>query len=749
MRRIFFEILVIAGGMNGVMGQTKCTDSIKPDAITICYLETHAFSNIGNNCSCDSTAYIWEQGTDGTSWSTASGINNAADYTTEKLNGDRYYRRIIFCIDKNNGDTTNRDTTNAALVTVRPRFTVSKSDTQSVCQSSTPTLTITASGGSGDYKYQWQGRTGGGGGSWSDISGGTSASYTTSQITADSYYRCVVKDSICGIDTTIYRGVKISLLSTQLSESQVICYNTVPDTLKVIASGGDGNYTYQWQNKLKNNNIWDSIIGATDSNYVPPALTDTTEYRCIVTSCNNENRNGTITVNVRPEFKAGKITVKDTAICLTASLTITADVASGGYGGVYTYRWKKNNVVISGANTANYHIQANDSNNIGNFTYTREVYDSCKDWVPCDGSCMVSVATLPDITGKTLVCSTEEPTEYSISSPISGVVYEWTLNPSHAGTIVGDGGGKISIDWVSTFNSIARLTVTAKITGCNLTSSPLSISVNPKTDIEFKEAPNPVCGNQKGLIYEIPAVASSCKWEIVGGDIVEQNTTSATVNWHPRTEGSKHSITAKFITNNDCEYVATLNVAVFPSNAPDLDSIVGKKDTDGNTYMLICPNPTNSNWVYQWYKNDTAIFTVDGKDTVYATEQFFYPPNYKTKLQENSVYTVYVAEASSVVCGNYTAPYTYKEKITPKAKYFTVSPNPVENGTFTVSFNRDLLQESTDYVLSIYSVEGKKMWEEKISGLDDITIAKIMTAGIYTITLTDNKKQYSEKIVVK
>jgi len=763
MRRIFFAILVIAGGMNGVMGQCNITPSQKSllgDTILVCYEKSITFDNLGV-VTCDgSITYQWESKSGGNNWSSASNSNmrnDTADYTTENLNNSsalQYFRRIVTCT----GSITCRDTTDEAVVIVRPRFNAGAiSGSSVVCSGETTPIIIgsgtLASGGDTVFTYRWF---------KNDTliqNSGDSASYVIPD--NDKVYR--QKDTItytryalnktCG-DSVISNGnfkliVYPQLQVTGPSGTQTICYDTPPTQLTVTASGGNGTYTYQWQKRPNSSSSWENV-GTSSANYTSPRLVETTRFRCVVTSggCGSVNSSA-VTVTVREEFSAGAITSKDTVVCLKADLpTITAITPPSGDRTAYSYRWKKNGVIISGAANQSYKIPIVDT--AGTFTYIREVYDSCTGtWVQSSGSWRVSAAVLPIPNGETTICSTIEAMPYTISSPNPAVTYEWKLSPSNAGSIVGDGSGAILIKWSSTYSGAVALTVTAKISGCgDMTSQPLQITVNQSPDIQYAEAANPVCGNQKGLVYEINELYGyDYDWRVVNGKILEQNknTNKVTVNWD---NNSGSSITA-IVSKGNCYYESTLEVAVFPSSAPDAENIVPKKDENGKPYMLICPNPTNSNLVYQWYMNEKPIFVVEGKDTNYAKEQFFYPPNYKQTLYKDSAYTVRVAEASSVACGNYSEPYIYTGKLVPQAKYFSVSPNPVESKTFTVSFNRNLLQESTDYVLSIYSVAGIKIWEEKINSLNDVIITESMAAGIYTITLSDNKKQYKENIVVK
>ncbi|HRR12348.1 MAG TPA: hypothetical protein P5139_10080, partial [Tenuifilum sp.] len=80
--------------------------------------------------------------------------------------------------------------------------------------------------------------------------------------------------------------VYVQLNGGTVGSDQTICYNGDPDPFTNIASptGGDGNWTYQWQGKVGAGS-WTDISGATGLTYdVPAGLTQTTQYRRAATN---------------------------------------------------------------------------------------------------------------------------------------------------------------------------------------------------------------------------------------------------------------------------------------------------------------------------------------------------------------------------------------------------------------------------------------------------------------------------------
>jgi hypothetical protein len=93
----------------------------------------------------------------------------------------------------------------------------------------------------------------------------------------------------------------------EAQEDQAICYSSVPNTLFGGTPGGgkDNNYSYQWQQSDNDGNTWANVSSnGTSPNYSPPALTQTLQYRRIVSSdggsCGRDTSN-VLTIKVYPQ----------------------------------------------------------------------------------------------------------------------------------------------------------------------------------------------------------------------------------------------------------------------------------------------------------------------------------------------------------------------------------------------------------------------------------------------------------------
>lgn len=170
---------------------------------------------------------------------------------------------------------------------------------QAIAYNSTP-LPISAtepSGGTGMLTYQWE-TSFDGGTTWVIIPGATGLTYAPGALIQTTLYRLVQSaEGSCAPATTnnVTISVNNQLVAGIASADQTICYNSIPAPLTSTApTGGDGNYTYQWESSVDGGTTWVFISGATGTDYAPGALSLTTLYHLIQYSGPG---NGSVTTN--------------------------------------------------------------------------------------------------------------------------------------------------------------------------------------------------------------------------------------------------------------------------------------------------------------------------------------------------------------------------------------------------------------------------------------------------------------------
>jgi alpha-tubulin suppressor-like RCC1 family protein len=143
-------------------------------------------------------------------------------------------------------------------------------------------------------------------------SGGTALSlgnlsYTTGIISNTTTYFAEARNAttgcVSGMRTPVIATINGTLFAGSIGSNQSYCVGQSLDPLNsiVIASGGTGTITYQWQLSTDNNNFT-AIAGATLVSYNPVPPTQTSYYRRLATTTNDGSfASNTITIVVNPK----------------------------------------------------------------------------------------------------------------------------------------------------------------------------------------------------------------------------------------------------------------------------------------------------------------------------------------------------------------------------------------------------------------------------------------------------------------
>ncbi len=178
-----------------------------------------------------------------------------------------------------------------------------------ICSGQTVTLLgSTPTGGTGSYIYQWE-QSIDGGVNWLNIAAATLQSYTGT-LTGTTCFRRKVTSLPCEkYSNVICITVNPSVTNNAIASNQSICINTAAAIITgSLPTGGNGIYSYQWQRFDPVAGVWNDIAGATNIDYDPGVLTQTTLYRRVVstTLCTGPqaNNSNTVTITVNQDSKA-------------------------------------------------------------------------------------------------------------------------------------------------------------------------------------------------------------------------------------------------------------------------------------------------------------------------------------------------------------------------------------------------------------------------------------------------------------
>jgi gliding motility-associated-like protein len=304
-------------------------------------------------------AYQWESSADNATWTAISGATGLT-YAPGQLTATTYFRRRASA-----DGTCGPVVSNVVTITVAPALTAGTIGTdQTLCPGATPAALNRATpptGGTGSYSYQWESSTDNT--TWTAIAGATGPDYAPGPLPVTTYFRRQVLSGLCGpvYSPPVTLTVLPALAAGTIGTDQTICAGATPAVLTNTASptGGNGNYSYQWESSADNTN-WTVVAGANNPDYAPGALTTTTYFRRRASSGNcGVAYSPSVAITVLPTLTAGTIASDQTICAASAPAPLTSTLGASGGTGTFAYQWESSAdnatwTAIAGATTATY-----------------------------------------------------------------------------------------------------------------------------------------------------------------------------------------------------------------------------------------------------------------------------------------------------------------------------------------------------------------------------------------------------------
>jgi gliding motility-associated-like protein len=385
--------------------------------------------------------YTWEQSTDSVSWTGAAGAKTLRTLQPPALTQTTWYRRVV---------TSNFifDTSRVIQVYVYTAINGNSiTGTDTICfnkhaKSISGTL---PTGGNGTFQYLWQYSTDQA--AWN--SDGTTNPHDPGILQQSRYYRRIVTSAVYCSHTS--NTVRITVLPSITNNAfatpdTVICESQGPGQLNALnPAGGDGMYAYHWENKVPSGN-WTGISSSDIFRYNPGTLTDTTLYRRIVYSGNDnaciDTSTAIKTINVLPALANNLLTSVSNRYCAGEVPALISGGQPSGGDDTYSYQWRIRTSgswqYIAGAGQMSYApvdpVEVNTS-------FSR-VVNSGENNVCHDTSAAFSLVVVPYIIN-TLGLADQAICQFSAPAPLSalsasgglgGITYQWIELQEGAGT---------------------------------------------------------------------------------------------------------------------------------------------------------------------------------------------------------------------------------------------------------------------------------------------------------------------------
>ncbi len=716
--------------------QTICYNAI-PNAIQFFILPSGA----GNLFT-----YQWQVSSDSINF---SNIANPNVYSFQPLNLIQTFFYRVNVISNTGCGGAN---TNIIRVKVYPLFvgaTINKS--QTICYNTAPdTIRMLTNpiGGSGTYFYQWQSSTDSI--NWFSINGQNGAKLKMSNLLQTTYVRLFNQcNAGCGLQ--ISNAIKINVLSgvytkPRITQTQSICYNTIPDTLRLqaYASGADNKFVYQWQSSSNGKN-WTDIAGATTLKYKPGILTQSVFYRinAISTFGCKTIASDSIKITVYDQLAAGQLN-SNQVICYNATparLQFTA--APSGGGDVYAYQWQ---VSSDSINFTNINGALFDNYQPGKLTQTNfyrvkiTSVNGCGEVI--SAAIKVKVFNIykgAQINASQNICYNLRPNSLTLRTAPSGgdgyYFYQWQIGKYGVWSNIDSATKEVYLPEQVKIETYYRL-INYSGSGCGRdTSNVVRMTVLPLPDTTSILGVTTVCRNQQEVRYGIAQtdVNYTYYWSTTGGKVISNPTDKvAYVNW-----GLRDGIDTLRLTQinkiTGCLNEMKLPVRIKFGQAPSKSKIARKE----NSNLLFCSDSTFG-VIYQWgflTKSNNIETDIPNANLRYV----MLPHNFDTTLYE------YYLKTSLGDCE--TKSYYNKASVTgieiKAEKPFLIYPNP-SNGLINIQRNNITISSIKVYDNQMRLVEVVSQ-ENILAELFKLSVNE----GIYFVQIIDSQaQQYWDKLII-
>jgi len=410
---------VVQNGSCSSVNSASATITIDPETVagtvtggtTICTGSTSGLLSLSGN---NGTISKWQSSTDGETWTDIN--HTSSTYTSGELTATTQFRVVL-----RNGECNSANSA-SATVTVDPASsggTVSGAAT--VCSGENSTV-LTLSDYTG-IVVKWQYSTD----NWTtpiDVAN-ESVTLTTTNITATTKYRAVVKSGACSSANSGSVTVTVDPVSdggTVFGEASV-CAGTNSTVLSLNNATG---LVQKWQTLPEGGVMWIDISNTTNS-YTATNLLTTAQYRAVVQSgvCSSANSaSGTVTVD---QASAGGTISGGTSVCTgTNSTTLTLN---DNIGTVVKWQYSTNNwttpVDIVNATTTLTAV------NLSATTQYRVVVQNgvCSAANSTPATVTVTPLTIAGgVSGGTVICTGETSGQLTLSGN-NGTIVKWQSSP--------------------------------------------------------------------------------------------------------------------------------------------------------------------------------------------------------------------------------------------------------------------------------------------------------------------------------
>ncbi len=450
-----------------------------------------------------------------------------------------------------------------------PIPSISSSGPLTFCSGESVTLSTSAVPG---YSYRWK-KNG------NNISGATNSSYVA---TTTGDYTVMVTDDGCS-STSLPAEVTVnSNPNGSLTNDHSICQGA---STTLVANGG---VSYNW-----------SAAGA-NNNRLTVDPTSTTTYSVTITGSNGCTDIESVEVTVKPLPLANISVAGSSTLCQGQSVNLNASTGTG-----YTYKWYKNNALISGE--TDYQLTVNSS---GNYHTVVTLNGCSKTSTP--KTITVNPVPVPVVSPDATICAGQTVNMFASG----GTSYQWS----------GGGPATATYDVAPTSTKTYTVTVT-NVYGCTA-SADVVITVKPLPNANISLSGSPtLCQGQSINLTASSGTNYTYQWHVnstpISGETNQALNVSAGGDYHV-------AVTLNGCTKNSSVIAITVNPV--PVAVASNDQTI----CSGQTVSLFASGGTS----YQWSSGGPAAANYDVAPTSTKTYTVTVTNSYGCTASDDVIITV-------------------------------------------------------------------------------------------------------------
>lgn len=613
--------------------------------------------------------YQWQQSPDSATWSNISG-QTGTSFTPTNVTSVTYYRTLVF-----SGVCPSVGTNGVKVKLYAPITGGTIGSGQTICAGYTPaafTQISAPTGGPGSYTFQWQSSTDSI--NWNDISGATSAGYSSPAVFGVTYFQRLAGNTGCPSGTS--NAIKIRTLPKPniVFTASNHCYND-PMPLSNTSNISSGTLTYFWKfgdGGTSTSSVPNKTYGASGTYNV--TLVSTSNLGC------KDSATKSVIVATSPKAAFG-YTLKcqgDSVIfadqtsyaCTGSGLTFHWDFGDGSTSnvqharhhynpGTYTVKFR---ISLSGGYKDSitkvivFNIRSTPSFTVTNdcyplptnFTNSSSSYASLE-WTYGDGTTstttasaftktysvagtysakLVSISSFgcKDSMVKTVNVYSKPKATFSTSNSCIGTTTNFNNTSSGANSYLwdfGDGKTSTSINPSNTYASANTYTVKLKVStnnGC-VDSTSSTVTIYPYPVAAFTTAN--VCNGFQSSFTNSSTGASTYSWNFGNG-----NSSTATNPTYTYPTAGNYTVTLTATSSNGCSNTTSQSYTV--NSAPDA-SFTGANTCLGNSINFT--NSSTGAVSNSWNFGDATTSTSANPSKTYGTSG-----NFNVKLVVTNIF---------------------------------------------------------------------------------------------------------------